>query len=99
LASEGVQARVVSVPSTNLFSLQSQQYRDKVLTPGMPLLVIEAGVSLGWNSYVGPQIAVIGVDAFGASAPGPVVMEHYGFTVENICKQTHKVLGQLKEKS
>jgi transketolase len=99
LVSEGVQVRVVSVPSTNLFSLQSQQYRDNVLPPSIPLLIIEAGVSLGWNSYVGPRIAVIGVDTFGASAPGPVVMEHYGFTVENICKQAHKVLGQLKEKS
>ncbi len=98
LASEGVRARVVSMPSTNLFSMQSEQYRDKVLPPGVPLLAIEAGVSLGWNSYVGPQIAVIGVDTFGASAPGPVVMEHYGFTVENICKQTHRLLEQLKGK-
>jgi transketolase len=69
------------------------------LPPGIPLLAIEAGASLGWNSYVGPQIAVIGVDTFGASAPGPVVMEHYGFTVENICKRTHKLLEHLKEKS
>jgi len=98
LASESVQARVVSMPSTNLFSIQSKQYRDKVLPPGIPLLAIEAGVSLGWNSYVGPQIAVIGVDAFGASAPGSVVMEHYGLTVENVCKQTHKLLEQVKEK-
>jgi transketolase len=98
LANEGVQARVVSVPSTNLFSMQSEKYRDKVLLPGVPLLVIEAGASLGWNSYVGPQIAVIGVDTYGASAPGPVVMEHYGFTVENICKGTHKLLEHLKEK-
>ena len=98
LASEGVQARVVSLPSTNIFSMQSDQYRDKVLSPGVPLLAIEAGASLGWKSYVGPQIAVIGVDAFGASAPGAVVMQHYGFTVENICKQAHNSLRQIKEK-
>ena len=98
MASEGVQARVVSLPSTNIFSMQSDQYRDKVLPPGVPLLVIEAGASLGWRSYVGPQIAVIGVDTFGASAPGPVVMQHYGFTVENVCKQTHNLLRQVKEK-
>jgi transketolase len=61
---------VVSVPGTNTFAMQSDRYRDKVLTPGVPLLVIEAGASLGWRSYVGPQIAMIGVDAFGASAPG-----------------------------
>jgi transketolase len=61
-------------------------------------LAIEAGASLGWRSYVGPQIAVIGVDAFGASAPGSVVMQHYGFTVENVCKQAHNLLRQVKEK-
>ncbi len=98
LATEGVQARVVSMPSTELFSMQGEQYRSEVLTAGVPLLVIEAGVSLGWRSYVGPQMAVIGVDRFGASAPGPVVMEHYGFTVENVCKRTHDLLGQIKEK-
>ena len=96
LATEGVQARVVSVPSTNVFSMQSDRYRDKVLPAGVPLLAVEAGASLGWRSYVGPQIAVIGVDTFGASAPGPVVMQHYGFTVENICKQTHNLLRQVK---
>ena len=99
LMTEGVQARVVSLPSTEIFSAQSDQYRDEVLPPGIPLLAIEAGVSLGWRSYVGPQIAVIGVDTFGASAPGPVVMQHYGFTVENVCKQTHQLLRQVKEKS
>jgi transketolase len=99
LAGEGVQARVVSVPSTNIFSMQPDRYRDKVLPPDVPLLVIEAGASLGWKSYVGPQIAVIGVDTFGASAPGPVVMQHHGFTVENVCKQTHSLLRHSKEKS
>jgi transketolase len=98
LASEGVQARVVSMPSTNMFASQPDEYRETVLPPGVPLLVIEAGASLGWRSYVGPQIAVIGVDSFGASAPGPVVMQHYGFTVENVCKQTHNLLRQVREK-
>ena len=97
LVTQGVQARVVSVPSTNLFSYQSDAYRNRILPPGVPLLVIEAGSSLGWKSFVGPQIAVIGVDTFGASAPGPVVMQHYGFTVENVCKHAHRVLHQLKE--
>jgi len=86
------------VPSTNLFSLQPQKYRHTVLPPGIPWLVIEAGASLGWRSYVGPQIAVIGVDSFGSSAPGPVVMEHYGFTVENVCKQAHQAIEQAGEK-
>jgi transketolase len=99
LASEGVQARVVSMPSTNIFSMQLDRYRDKVLPPGVPLLAIEAGASLGWKPFVGPQITVIGVDTFGASAPGNVVMQQYGFTVENICKQTRTLLQQIKEKS
>jgi len=98
LASKGIQARVVSVPSTNIFSAQTDDYRDKVVIPGVPLLVIEAGASLGWRSYVGPQVAVIGVDSFGASAPGPVVMQHYGFTVENVCQRAHDLLRQDKKK-
>ena len=65
---------------------------------GVPLLVIEAGSPVGWQSYVGTRVAVIGIDTFGSSAPGPVVMEHYGFTVENVCSQAHHVLDQPKEK-
>jgi transketolase len=99
LATENVQARVVSMPSTNLFASQPDDYRGKILPTGVPLLVIEAGASLGWKSYVGAQIAVISVDTFGASAPGSVVMQHYGFTVENVCKQAHAVLDRLKEKA
>jgi transketolase len=99
LRAEDIQVRVVSVPSTNIFSAQSDEYRDKVLTPGAPLLVIEAGVSLGWRSYVGPKIEVIGVDTFGASAPGPVVMEHYGFSVDNVCSRARHLLLETKGKS
>jgi transketolase len=87
------------MPSTNIFASQPDAYREKVLPTGVPLLVIEAGASLGWKSYVGAQIAVIGVDTFGASAPGSVVMRHYGFTVENVRKQAHTVLDRLKEKA
>jgi transketolase len=99
LLTEGVGARVVSMPSTNIFAAQPGDYREKILPVGVPLLVIEAGATLGWRSYVGPQIDVIGVDTFGASAPGALVMEHYGFTVENVCKQAHVVLSRLKEKA
>jgi transketolase len=99
LLTEGVGARVVSMPSTNIFAAQPGDYREKILPVAVPLLVIEAGATLGWRSYVGPQIDVIGVDTFGASAPGALVMEHYGFTVENVCKQAHVVLSRLKEKA
>jgi transketolase len=98
LAKEGVNVRVVSMPSTNLFASQSDAYRKKIIPTGVPLLVIEAGSPVGWQSFVGPRIAMIGVDTFGSSAPGPVVMEHYGFTVENICAQAHHVLDQFEEK-
>jgi transketolase len=80
------------MPSTEMFAQQSADYRDTVLPRGLALLAIEAGVSLGWRSYVGPQIAVIAVDTFGASAPGPVVMGHYGFTVDNICTRARAVV-------
>jgi transketolase len=99
LAAGGVHARVVSMPSTNLFVAQTDEYREKIIPSGVPILVIEAGSSIGWKSYVGPQINVIGVDTFGASAPGPAVMEHYGFTVDNVCKQAHCVLDRIKEKA
>jgi transketolase len=99
LLTQGVQARVVSMPSTNLFALQSDDYREMILPADVPLLVIEAGSPVGWQSFVGPKIAVIGIDTFGSSAPGTVVMEHYGFTVKNVCRQVHHVLDQHKEKA
>ena len=99
LLTEGVHARVVSMPSTNLFAAQSDDYREKTLPTTVPLLVIEAGSPVGWQSFAGPRIAVIGIDTFGSSAPGPVVMEHYGFTVENVCRQAHRVLDKPKEKA
>ncbi len=94
LTLEGVGSRVVSLPSTELFAEQPQAYRDTVLPTGVALLAIEAGVSLGWRSYVGPQIAVVAVDTFGASAPGSVVMEHYGFSVANVCEKAHAALAR-----
>jgi transketolase len=98
LLAEGVHARVVSMPSTNLFASQSDDYREEILPADVPLLVIEAGSPVGWQSFVGPGVAVIGIDTFGSSAPGSVVMKHYGFTVENVCRQAHRVLDKPKEK-
>jgi transketolase len=92
LEKDGVKARMVSLPSWNLFVNQPDEYRQEVFPTGVPILAIEAGVSLGWKSYVGPQIEVIGVDKFGASAPGETVMRHYGFSVENISKHAKKLL-------
>jgi transketolase len=89
-----VRARVVSLPCWNLFDLQPIEYRESVLPPEVPMLAIEAGVSLGWRPYVGPGIEVIGVDHFGASAPGNVVMQEYGFTVDHIIQRALALLKQ-----
>jgi transketolase len=99
LAREAIRARVVSLPSIEIFSAQSEAYRSTVLPQGVPLLAIEAGVSLGWRSYVGPQIDVVAVDTYGASAPGPVVMQHYGFSVANVCNRAREVLGRIHLKA
>lgn len=84
LMEEKIQARVVSFPSWKLFAEQPEEYRKGVFPDNIPVLAIEAGVSLGWKTYIGSGIDVIAVDKFGTSAPGKVVMEKYGFTVENV---------------
>jgi len=81
LEAQGVRARVVSLPSWNLFIAQPVEYREKVFPLEVPMLAIEAGVSLGWRPYIGSGIATIGVDRFGASAPEKFMRE-YGFSVE-----------------
>jgi transketolase len=97
LQSDGVAARVVSLPSWNIFDKQSQAYRDQVFPPGVPILAVEAGVSLGWRPYLGQGVDVIGVDRFGASAPGNVVMQEYGFTAENVRQRALQLLKQRKQ--
>ncbi len=84
LAADQVHARVVSLPSWHLFRSQPPEYREKVVPTDVPILAIEAGTPLGWQPYVGPSIEVIGVDRFGASAPGDVLLKEYGITVENL---------------
>lgn len=95
LAGEGIRSRVVSMPSWELFDAQPLEYRSTVLPPAVQARVsIEAASPFGWERYVGPKGAIIGVDRFGASAPGPVVMEHYGFTVEHVVATAKGVLGR-----
>ena len=84
LAEQDVQVRVVSMPCTQLFDQQSVDYKLAVLPPDVPKLAIEAGVTDGWWKYVGLHGAVVGIDTFGESAPAPVLMKHFGFTVENV---------------
>ena len=92
LAADGVNARVVSMPSTNVFDRQDQAYKDSVLTPGVKRVAVEAGVTDFWRKYVGLEGAVVGIDTFGESAPGGVLMEHFGFTVDNVVKTVKSVL-------
>ena len=93
LKDQKVLARVVSMPSWELFDGQSRSYRDQVLLPSIHArLAVEAGASQGWHRYVGDRGDVLGVDRFGASAAGDVVMREYGFTVDNVCTKTLALL-------
>jgi transketolase len=87
----GIRTRVVSMPSWKLFEEQPAEYKASLLPKGVPKLAVEAGATLGWWKYVGLDGDVIGLDRFGASAPGNVVMANLGFTAENIAARA-KVL-------
>jgi PAS domain S-box-containing protein len=94
LARSGIRARVVSMPSWELFAKQPAEYRDSVLPANIPTLAIEAGATLCWYKWVGRTGDIIGLDHFGASAPGEVVMEKLGFTVENVVQRAQQLLHQ-----
>jgi transketolase len=95
LAGEGIGSRVVSMPSWELFDAQPVEYRQLVLPPSVTARVsIEAASVFGWERYVGLAGAMIGVDRFGASAPGAEVMAHYGFTIEHVVAIAKRVLGR-----
>jgi len=92
LNSENTKTRVVSIPSWELFEIQSDEYKKSVLPDEVTARVsVEAGTTFGWERYTGSKGAVIGIDRFGASAPYEILMEKFGFTVENIVNTVHKV--------
>lgn len=94
LSKEGIKVRVVSLPSWELFDLQDAAYRESVLPKAVKKrLAVEAGITMGWCRYVGDEGATIGIDHFGASAPGEVVLEKFGFTVDNIVTQAKALLA------
>jgi transketolase len=98
LTKRKIQPRVISMPSTELFDQQSQDYKDSVLPPTVPKrLAIEAASSFGWSKYVGDAGDTLCIDEFGSSAPGPVMMEKFGFTSENIVKRALKLLEKPTE--
>ena len=87
LAGKGIRARVVSMPSVELFHEQTEDYRRGVLPPEVPKLTVEAGVPQGWRDTVGDGSDAIGIERFGASAPGKIILEKLGFTGESISKR------------
>jgi transketolase len=94
LVHEGVAVRVISMPSWEVFEAQEVAYREKVLPPKVKVrLAIEAGVPMGWERYVGPEGRVIGIERFGASAPGAVVLERFGVTAEAVVDAVGEMLG------
>jgi transketolase len=95
LAEQNIQARVVSMPSWELFELQPREYRESVLPRSIrPRLAVEAGLPQGWHRYVGDGGDTIGVERFGASAPGNVVMEKLGFTVNHVVERALALVGK-----
>ena len=92
LAAEGIAARVVSFPSWEIFEEQSAEYKASIFPRGVPKLAVEAGSPLGWWKYVGQDGDVIGLDRFGASAPGPIVLRELGFTAANVAARVKALL-------
>ena len=93
LQEKGIKARVVSMPSWELFEKTSDSYKNNVILPGVTARVaIEAGISMGWERYAGDKGIIIGINTFGASAPGGTVLKEYGFTVENIVNKVTELL-------
>jgi len=93
LSKINITSRVVSMPCWELFEMQSDEYKNKVLPSEMKKRVsVEAGATLGWQKYIGDNGISIGIDEFGSSAPGSIVLEKKGFSVENILSACKKIL-------
>ncbi len=93
LVKEGIKVRVVSMPSWELFERQTEEYRGSVLPPNIKKrIAIEAGITMGWEKYVGECGRIIGMNSFGTSAPADAIFKHFGFTVENVIKTVKEIL-------
>jgi transketolase len=93
LAGEDIKVRIVSLPSWKIFDRQKQEYRDTILPPQVSVrIAVEAGIKLGWEHYVGLKGKIIGMESFGASAPGPVLYEKFGFTTTRIVAAAKELL-------
>jgi transketolase len=94
LAAAGIAVRVVSMPCTGAFDRQDAAYRAAVLPRGVPRVAVEAGVTDFWRKYVGLEGAVVGIDRFGESAPGPELFKYFGFTAEHVAAAVKSVLQE-----
>jgi transketolase len=97
LAEQGIGARVVSMPSWEIFKKQPEDYQNSVLPPSVKARVgIEAGVDMGWGRWLGPQGVMMGIERFGASAPYKVIYEHFGFTTDNVVLRALDAIDKSK---
>jgi transketolase len=94
LAREGVRARVVSFPCSSVFAEQDESYRAEVLPDAVPRVAVEAAASFGWERWVGRDGAVVALDRFGASAPGPRLMQELGFTADHVARVARECLAR-----
>jgi transketolase len=96
LAGEGIRARVVSMPSWDLFAAQPQSYRDEVLPPSVRArLSVEAQSSFGWERWIGDEGASVSLDHYGASAPGARAMAEFGFTADNVADHARRLVQRV----
>ncbi len=94
LSAERISVRVVSMPCCEAFDEQPAEYRRAVLPPGVPRVSVEAGITLGWGRYVGLEGRSVGIDRFGASAPGDVVADRLGLNVSAVKAAVKAVLAE-----
>jgi transketolase len=96
LGAEGKRARVVSMPSWDLFAAQPDDYQDSVLPPPVPTLAVEAAASLGWDRWADDSVSI---DRFGASAPGATALANFGYTPENVAERARRLIDDLHEEA
>jgi transketolase len=97
LKSEGIAVRVVSMPSWKIFEEQSAEYKASIFPDDIPALSVEAGATQGWWKYVGKHGDVIGLDRFGASAPGPKVLAELGFDTDSVAKRARALVAKTRQ--
>jgi transketolase len=94
LKAAGILATVISMPSFKIFEEQDEAYKASIFPLGTPAISVEAGATMGWWKYVGREGVAIGVDRFGASAPGPIVLEKLGISVANVVEHAKKLTAK-----